>query len=177
MCPPPTTHTSMLHGFMPQAQRIRGNRTAPPTSLLLFLLLLPLRASGLGLCVFSPCVCVCQVIFSTDCKPFQDWQSILVFLTAEMVGHKVCVHACVSMQRCNSISLPRPGVLCACVTGPHHAHRKRLHTRGAGTRIPYTDTHIGTSHRRPPSHPLHAHPSSHAPPNTHRRSVRRFTPS
>lgn len=37
-----------------------------------------------------------HVIFSTDCSAFQDWQSILAFLSAESVGHKVgspCTHA------------------------------------------------------------------------------------
>jgi hypothetical protein len=34
-----------------------------------------------------------HVVFSTSCSPFQDWQALLLFLTAEMVGQKV--RACV----------------------------------------------------------------------------------
>lgn len=30
-----------------------------------------------------------HVVFSTSCSPFQDWQALLVFLSAEMVGQKV----------------------------------------------------------------------------------------
>lgn len=30
-----------------------------------------------------------HVVFSTSCSPFQDWQSLLVFLSADRVGQKV----------------------------------------------------------------------------------------
>ena len=30
-----------------------------------------------------------HVVFSTSCSAFQDWQSLLVFLTADLVGQKV----------------------------------------------------------------------------------------
>lgn len=30
-----------------------------------------------------------HVVFSTSCSPFQDWQALLLFFTAEMVGQKV----------------------------------------------------------------------------------------
>lgn len=56
-----------------------------------------------------------HVIFSTDCSAFQDWQSILAFLSAESVGHKVGspVHAPPLPQR------PHPAdLLPALLQGP-----------------------------------------------------------